>query len=268
MKKLHKNLILYFFIIFLFIIIIFFFNIRNNKLENFYNDKPYTQNNLKIYFINLETNIDRWYSIKDKLDNIVRFNAINGKELNKSELIKKGIVQQKNSLLPGQLGCALSHISVMNLIKNQSEDYGLILEDDVIIPPNFDKIFKDLMKYAPEKWDIIFLGGCNIYGKKYNEKFIIPTENNSNNNNSSKNLCMHAVLLNKNNIDKILNLLKPLYRPVDSQLRTYFDNLDVFYAYPNIINQNKELISNRRVLDGLPQSQFWKKNHGNITIIE
>jgi len=123
------------------------------------------------------------------------------------------------------------------------------------------------MKDSPEKWDIIFLGGCNIYGKKYNEKFIIPTENNSNNNNNSKNLCMHAVLLNKHNIDKILNLLKPLYRPVDSQLRTYFDDLDVFYAYPNIINQNKELISNRRVLDGLPQSQFWKKNHGNITIV-
>lgn len=268
MKKLHKNLILYFFIIFLFIIfIIFLYKIKNNKQENFNSNKPYFQNNLKIYFINLDANIDRWYNVKDKLDNIVRFNAINGKELNKSELIKEGIVTQKNTLLPGQLGCALSHISVMNLIKNQSEDYGLILEDDVIIPPNFDRIFKDLMKDAPEKWDIIFLGGCNIYGKKYNEKFIIPIENNSNNNNSSKNLCMHAVLLNKNNIDKILELLKPLYRPVDSQLRTYFDELDVFYAYPNIINQNKELISNRRVLDGLPQSKFWKKHHENITIV-
>jgi glycosyl transferase family 25 len=268
MKKLHKNLILYFFIIFLFIIFILFFKIKNNKLENFNNNKPYTQNNLKIYFINLDANIDRWYNIEDKLNNIVRFNAINGKELNKTQLIERGIVSEKNKLLPGQLGCALSHISVMNLIKNQNEEYGLILEDDVIIPHNFDKIFKDLMKDSPKNWDVIFLGGCNIYGKKYNEKFIIPLDNNSNNNNNSKNLCMHAVLLNKNNIDTILKLLKPLYRPVDSQLRTYFDNLDVFYAYPNIINQNKDLISNRRVLDGLPQSQFWKKNHENVTLIE
>ena len=34
----------------------------------------------------------------------------------------------------------------------------------------------------------------------------------------------------------------------------------------NIINQNKELISNRRVLDGLPQSDYWKKHHLDITI--
>jgi hypothetical protein len=33
-----------------------------------------------------------------------------------------------------------------------------------------------------------------------------------------------------------------------------------------LINQNKELISIRREIDGMEQSEFWKKNHMNITL--
>jgi GR25 family glycosyltransferase involved in LPS biosynthesis len=263
-KKNNKITIILFilFILFILLIIFFIYNINKNKIEKF-TTNILGENNLKTYFINLDEHIDRWNINKNKINNMIRFNAIHGKKLDKSNLIKNGILNNINELLPGQLGCALSHISVMNLIKNQKEEYGLILEDDVIIPDNFELIFNNLIKNCPEKWDIIFLGGCNIYGKKYNDNFIIPLDNNG-----SKNLCMHAVLLNKNNVDKIINVLQPLYRPIDSQLREYFNTLDVFYAFPNIINQNKNLISNRRVIDGLPQSIYWKENHLNIEIIE
>lgn len=223
--------------------------------------EEFTNNDLKIYFINMDEQIDRWDKIKDKLQNIHRFNAINGKKVNRDELIRKGILTEKNMLGDGQLGCALSHIECIKLIKDQDEEFGLILEDDVIIPDDFDSQIKKIKKYLPKKWDIIFLGGCNIYGKKINEKFISPTQTDG-----SKNLCMHAYIINKNNSEKILSYLKPLYRPVDSQLRDNFNELDIFYANPNLINQNKNLISNRRVLDGLPQSDYWKKHHTDITI--
>ena len=249
-----KNI--YFTLIILLIIIIFFY-IYHPQIIN----ESFSNNDLKVYFINLNENIDRWEKIKNTLPNLVRFNAINGKNINAGELIKNGFLTKKNTLRPGQLGCALSHIQVMNLIKNQKEEYALILEDDVIIPKNFQEIFNSLKQFFPQKWDVIFLGGCNIHGKKYNEKFIIPT-----NNSGSKNLCMHAVLLNKNNVDKILKILKPLYRPIDSQLRDSYSKLNVFYTYPNIINQNKKLVSNRRVIDGLPQSKYWQNHHLDVKI--
>ena len=225
--------------------------------------ESFSNNDLKIYFINLDSNIDRWQNIqKHNLPNLHRFPAINGKLLNKDSLIKQNVVNPSNKLRPGQLGCALSHIEVLKLSQLQPEKYSLILEDDVIIPKNLPQTLYNLQLHFPKKWDIIFLGGCNIHGKKYNEKFIIPT-----NNDGSRNLCLHAYLVNKQNIKKILDILKPLHRPVDSQLREKFNQLKVFYLYPNLINQNKELISNRRVLDGLPQSNYWKEHHKDITII-
>jgi len=237
------------------IILIFLYLLKTQIIEK------YSENNIRIYFINMNQNIDRWNKIKDTLPNLHRFEGINGKTLDPEKLIQQERLAEQNELLPGQLGCALSHMAVMEAIKIQDEPYGLILEDDVIVPPNFTEIFDNIKGYFPENWDIIFLGGCNIYGKKVNEKIIRPIDNSG-----TKNLCMHAVLLNKNSADKILKCLTPLYRPIDSQLREFFDDLVVFYLNPNIINQNKSLISNRRVLDGLPQSDYWKKHHMDITI--
>jgi len=209
----------------------------------------------KTYFINLDSNIDRWNNLKYK--NVTRFPAINGKTLNKNQLIKDGIISEKNKLKMGQIGCALSHMEVLKQIQKQNEPFGLILEDDVIIPPNFNIHNIKL----PQKFDILFLGGCNINGKKITENLIKPTTKNG-----SYNLCWHAVLINKNSAQKILKMLQPLYRPIDSQIREKYDELNVYYHYPNLINQDKKLRSNRRDIDGLPQSSYWQKHHLDVSI--
>lgn len=209
----------------------------------------------KTYFINLDSNIDRWNNLSNK--NITRFPAINGKTLNKNQLIKDGIISEKNKLKMGQIGCALSHMEVLKLIAKQNEPYGLILEDDVIIPKDFNIHNIKL----PNKFDLIFLGGCNIKGKKITENLIKPTIKNG-----SYNLCWHAVLVNKTSAKKILKKLQPLYRPIDSQIREKYDELDVYYHYPNLINQDKTLRSNRRDIDGLPQSSYWQKHHLDVSI--
>ena len=54
-------------------------------------------------------------------------------------------------------------------------------------------------------------------------------------------------------------LRKTRQRSIDNQLRLNFNKLNVFYTNPNLINQNKDLISIRREIDGIPQSEFWKK---------
>jgi len=253
-------------IIFTIIQIIFLLN-KNISIENFTNNK--ISNNLQIYCINLDSNKDRWQKIQNYINKnniaITRFPAFNGKSLNKQELINKNILDPNSNMGPGQIGCFYSHLNVMHIIKNQDKDYGLILEDDVILPDNLLNIIDDLgLSYFPDDFDIIFLGGCNIKGKKYNEKLIIPTDNYD-----SYNLCCHAMLFKKSNINKVIDILTPMNEPIDNQLRNHFDNgkLKVFYVNPNIINQNKELISVRRVIDGKPQSDFWKKNHMNISVI-
>ena len=80
-------------------------------------------------------------------------------------------------------------------------------------------------------------------------------------------MCLYGTLQNEwIELEKILDLLIPLRRPIDSQIREEYSKLNVFYYYPNIINQNKSLRSIRRDIDGLPQSQYWKNHHLDITI--
>jgi glycosyl transferase family 25 len=231
------------------------------KFESFNN-----RNDIKIYFINLNQNKDRLKYIKEQCNkeniNIIRFPAYYGKDLNEYELINQGILSRKHNLRKGQLGCAISHYKLMENIKKNNEDIALILEDDIIIPDNFKKKLNDVLNNLPDKWDIVFLGGCNIKGKMYKDKYIIPTEYGG-----TYNLCMHSYLVNKKSLNKLLKCFQPFYRPIDSQLRDKYKDLNVYFLYPNLILQNKEIRSTRRDIDGLQQSKYWKENQGNINII-
>ena len=236
--------------------IFLYFTEGSNILESF---TPIGgENSCKIYFINLDDNMDRWNSLSPHLRaKITRFSAVNGKKLDKDQLITNGLIAEKNNLQMGQIGCALSHITILKRIQRQNEPYGLILEDDVTIPPDFSV---ERLK-LPEDFDICFLGGCNIKGEKVGENWIKPTTKNG-----AYNLCWHAVLVNKQNVQKVLDLLTPLRRPIDSQIREEYDKLKVFYHYPNLISQNKSLRSTRRDIDGLPQSKYWQNHHLDITL--
>ena len=223
---------------------------------------------ISFYLINLKKNKTRLQLIQQqaKRENltIFRFPAIYGKNVNEPELIRKGIISNQHTLHKGELGCALSHIQIMtNLYQSLTDDeYGVIFEDDVIIPNNFLAKLNKLLQQAPLRWDILYLGGCNIKGIQENPYFIRPTVNLP-----STNLCAHAYVVKKATIPKLLHYLTPLYRPIDSQWRNYFKDMDVFFANPNLVVQNKEIRSIRRDIDGLPQSKFWKQHQTDITIL-
>jgi len=251
------NLILTIIILIATIYFVFFYNYKKSFSIS---------DGLKIYFINMTENNDRWEKNKNKLPNFHRFNAVNGKEVDIDKLRTNGILKENEKWIgrmkPGTIGCAISHIKVMNLIKNQKEKFGLILEDDVMIPDNFINNLKNLEPYFPPYWDIIYLGGCNISGKKYNEKFLIPEIK------SGVNFCTHALLLNKENIHNIINILTPIDRPIDQQIRENFNKIKAYYVYPSILFQNNDLESIRRVLDGQEQKKDKSPNFvENINII-
>ena len=238
----QKNLVFLLFVI----VIITIFSFKNKYGFSF-------EKGLKIYFINLKKNRDRWENNKSKLPNFHLFDALDGSKLDIDKLRKKGILKVKKEWLEklgkGGIGCAMSHISVMHKIKKQNEQYGLIFEDDVIIPDNFIEQIKKLEKYFPPTWDIIYLGGCNIRGKKYNDYFLIPEIK------DGYNYCCHAILFNKKTINNVINVLNPIEEPIDIQLRTNFNKIKAYFLHPSIFFQNKKLFSDRRFLDNFPQEK-------------
>lgn len=248
-------------IIFLIIIsiIIYFLFFRKRKIEHFNNS---LLDNTDIYVLNMENDIDRLNNIKKYWNDVERINAYNGKLIDKDMLINNGLLDPDTNMKDGQIGCYLSHLKAWKTSLHSNKKYVLVLEDDVILENDTKNKINDLIDFIPHDWDILFLGGCNVYGKKINQKFLKPTKDYF-----TYNLCCHAMLINKKNINKLLNLMIPMTYPIDNQIRNHFDKLNIYYTYPNIINQNKDFISIRRVIDGLPQSKYWKENHLNMKIL-
>lgn len=59
-----------------------------------------------------------------------------------------------------EISCTFKHREAIKLIAQECNDYGLILEDDVLFCNDFDKYFNMFIENTPEDWDAIFMGSC------------------------------------------------------------------------------------------------------------
>lgn len=145
--------------------------------------------------------MDRWQKCQEKfkklgiLDRVERFSAI--KINTENQALKK---------LAGQIGCTLSHFSILkNCLENQYKNY-LILEDDFEIDLDENSFLEKLqacLQDLPNDWDVLYLGGnlTNEYGQFPIAKY-------------SKNLYQvnschttHAIAINHKAASKIANTI-------------------------------------------------------------
>ncbi|ERT12746.1 glycosyltransferase family 25 protein [Photorhabdus temperata] len=125
---------------------------------------------MRIFIINLESDIERKYSILQqasslKLD-VEIINAINGKQLSKDELMKLSRDFYSNGMTLGELGCSLSHLSVYQKIIDENIPLALIMEDDVEINKNISSVLIALDKFNtknPNKPRVILLNKTSEY---------------------------------------------------------------------------------------------------------
>ncbi len=105
------------------------------------------------FVINLDKDTGRMAFMKNQLDQagiaFHRYAAIDGRVYQPSrddydvDLAKK---QGGHDLLPGEIGCALSHARVIAKIVEDRIPVALVLEDDVLLPVNFKQIVEDELK--------------------------------------------------------------------------------------------------------------------------
>ena len=139
--------------------------------------------NIPIVVINMDKSIERLDKIKKNLNYLdlkfTRFSAINGKELNTSELEKSTSDACRNLLCSKSvIGCAMSHVLVWkNFLKSDSE-IMCVMEDDCHLSDNFKDFFNDIYNIQTKiGFDMLSLyceGLCNIgeYIQVDNYKFI------------------------------------------------------------------------------------------------
>lgn len=99
------------------------------------------------------------------------FDAVYGKALTDVELGKIDFdfypqhCNAKKPLTLGEIGCAMSHIQLYEHLVKHDIQQAIILEDDAIMPIEFEKIVLDALSRLSTKYDILFLdhGKAKIY---------------------------------------------------------------------------------------------------------
>lgn len=132
----------------------------------------------KIYLICLKENFQkREPSVRKNLDGIdyTIIWGVNGKTLNEEEisllyddtiarlLLSKYILHRygkkvDRAFTRGEIGCALSHLSIYKEIVENNYERVLILEDDAMINPRFVHKLSDVRSFIPDDYDLIYWG--------------------------------------------------------------------------------------------------------------
>ena len=240
---------------------------KTKYIENFKNiDKNIID---KIYFINLEKSKDRLSYITSQLNDISipseRFSAVDGSKLNKEQLIENGILHTDKMMI-GAVGCSLSHINLWKKINRSKDKYSLVLEDDIIIDPKFEEKVNGYINQINGDFDILYLGGSNIYGRKISENIIKPEISIDS---STRNTGMYAMLINRRVIPKLLKHSQPIRDNIDQVIKNELHkSIKVYYVYPTLINHNNQFDSMRRVNSNrIPKTRWFLNTQSKITIL-
>lgn len=126
-----------------------------------------------VFVINLPEDAERRDIMRTRLDATgVRyefFPAVNGRGFDLSHLESYDGARRRRAfgrdMIPGEMGCLLSHRAVYEKMDRENIASAVILEDDVIFENDFSDVLSALMK-PPVKWDVIrFVGSQKIYAR-------------------------------------------------------------------------------------------------------
>jgi len=190
------------------------------------------------YVINLDRRTDRWEQIqKDWAD----YSDIN--------LIRVSAVEYN----PGKVGCARSHLKLVQHAKDHKMPYILVMEDDAIPTQHFKKLWKRCLRYLDnhqEDWDIFNGGSTLVSLKKGNPKKLTKTLVST-----DFSFGTHFVIYNEKCYDKVLSwetLKTPLRNrpPIDVFFSNEFLGLLTFSVAPFIAIQRSGLSDlTKKVMD-------------------
>lgn len=135
--------------------------------------------NYPIIIINLDRDVERLENAINQLndfDNIVRYPAINGKELNLQDIditpYTRYLIEYPNNRCshqqintPGGIGCYLSHCNVWNMYQDSPQGGILVFEDDLNVCKNFKSELTNILNNIPSDCDILSFGYLGLLEK-------------------------------------------------------------------------------------------------------
>lgn len=139
-------------------------------------------------------------------------------------------------LNPAEISLTAKHVEAMKRIGSDRNDFGLILEDDVVLAQDFGNVLNNYYSETPEDWDVIFIG--NGYGihvppdKRVEGKRVYLADH-------PASRCTEAMLVKKSAANKIHSAMCPFTLVCDWEYGWQFYDLGlkVYWFEPAIITQ-------------------------------
>lgn len=193
---------------------------------------------MNTFVINLQENVVRRMAIKSQLDktnlNYEFIEAVNGSNLSDEE-IKALVYDYPNcKLTKGEIGCALSHLSIYDRIIKENISHALIFEDDAIIPENISNIFREIRQLDNDK-------KANVYLLSRVHSFIENSKLNNHLYSAYQAIGAHAYIINKKAAERMISAQKPIIYEADMWWYfKFFNYINVYCYIPHIINSSDE----------------------------
>ena len=156
------------------------------------------------------------------------------------------IAQSYPALLPGEIGCYLSHYQLLQKIARAKIDIAVILEDDIILQNGWHFILEQL-KNCNYQWDMVRL--CGLRKRRFTKLTAL--------NNDYDLVKLHNVacgtqgyVVNAQGAEKLCQLLEMMLMPVDITLDDYWQYDISLYAvqpYPIAINNMASMIDGAEI---------------------
>lgn len=216
------------------------------------------------FIISLDKDKERAEYLKNevftKITNYIKCKAFDGENDDPNPVLEENkllladhFIQKCNA---GQLGCYLSHFQVWKYIVSNNLDLALVLEDDVKLYKNFNRIINTVYDNLPAKFDYVHLF---IHPDKQkleyltaNEGDIIPAEDNFGT------VAYLISLRGARRLIKLTQLLK-IQAPVDRQINFYIQHnfLRAFMIKKPFLITQGEIMPNRAIYNNSFKSNIW-----------
>jgi GR25 family glycosyltransferase involved in LPS biosynthesis len=110
--------------------------------------------------ISLNRTPERWTAFQDRNRGVVAFErarAVDGRALDRAELVRAGLLADPALYSDGALGCALSHLALWRACLASSAPMT-ICEDDAVFHPDFPAHLESLCRTSSDQFDLVLWG--------------------------------------------------------------------------------------------------------------
>ncbi len=207
----------------------------------------------KIYVVHYEKNLDRRAYLEPlllQLGNEVEFCSYPRRSELTPELIDRyythdeagarRAARHQRDFLPrmneGGIAATISHFEIFKKAIAEIDTTCLILEDDVLLNPNFEW-FNHFLTRTPEDWEAIFLGdGCNMHHRPLIENQVAYRRE------REVTRCADSIIYKKSLLEKIVANYQTFTQPIDWELELILLELGahVYWWEPTLVTQGTE----------------------------